>query len=125
MTANEAKALALVAVGKIEAAQAADQQKRDVLRQSMLTNTEAEALIMSLLRSRGDAGVNETDATDMLNECISARFMSCCVDLASKGLIDVDFDTTQPVNDRLQFKQRKDIEDTIREALRRRTEGGA
>ena len=124
MTANEAKALALVAVGKIEAAEAAEQQKRDALRQSMLTNQEEETLIMSLMRSRGEAGATDAEAAELLNECISARFIACCVDLAAKGLIDVDVDLTKPVNDRVTFKRRKDIEDTLREALARRDEGG-
>lgn len=124
MTANEAKALALVAVGKIEAAEAAEQQQRDALRQSMITNQEEETLIMSLMRSRGEAGATDSEAAELLNECISARFIACCVDLAAKGLIDIDIDMTQPVNDRVKFTHRKDIESTLREALARRDADG-
>jgi len=124
MTLTEAKALALVAVGKIEAKSAVDQQQRDAMRQSMLTDEEAENLILSVMRQRGDRGATEQEVTDMLNECISARFISCCVDLAAKGLVDIDFDPTQPVNDRLVFKQRTELSDTIKDVLRRRVQGG-
>lgn len=124
MTPTEAKALALVAVSKIEAKSAVEQRKRDDMRQSMLTDTEAENLILSVMRSRGDRGATEQEVTDMLNECISIRFVACCVDLAVKGLLEIDFDQTQPVNDRLVFRNRESIQDTIKEVLHRRDHGG-
>ena len=124
MTPIEAKALALVAVSKIEAKGAADQQKRDDMRRSMLTDNEAENMILALMRTRGDRGLTTQEATDALNEIISIRFMHTCIELAMKGLIDIDYDLTQPVNDRLVFRQRKDIDDTLREVVAQRMENG-
>jgi len=124
MTPAEAKALALVAVGKIEAKTAAEEHHRDEMRQSMLTDDEAENLILSLMRVRGDRGATEDEVKAMLNEVIVTRFMATCGDLAAKGLIDVDYNPDAPENEKLEFKPRKDIESTLREVLQRRGQGG-
>jgi len=124
MTPIEAKALALVAVSKIEAKGAVDQQQRDDMRRSMLTDTEVENMILSLMRSRGPRGITAQETTDAMNEIITIRFLGACIDLALKGLLDIDFDLTQPMNDRLIFRQRKDIEDTLRDVIQRRESGG-
>lgn len=124
MTATDAKALALVAVGKIEARSAAERQQRENIRQSMLTDHEAETLILSAMQSRGDMGLPEREGTDMLNECIAARFIACCVDLAAKGLISINYNPANPVGERLVFTQREDIKDTLREVINRRDQGG-
>lgn len=124
MTQKEAKALALVAVGRQEAKTAVESQRREELRRSFLTDDEAEELILGVMRARGDRGANEDEVTAILNDCISTRFMSSCVDLAAKGLLDVDYDPTQPVGDRLVFKYRKDLDATIKDALQRRKDGG-
>ena len=124
MTPKEAKALALVAVGRQEAKSAVDNQRRDELRRSFMTDAEAEELILGIMRVRGTQGANEDEVTALINECISARFMASCVDLAVKGLLDVDYDPTQPVGDRLVFKYRKDLDATIKDVLQRRRGDG-
>lgn len=125
MNTNEAKALALVAVSKIEAASAGDQQKRDEIRQSMLTDREAENIVDAVLRARGQGGTaTEREVTEVLNEAIHIRFQGTCMDLVIKGLADVDVDMTQPVGERLVFKTRKDLDPQLKEALLRRKTGG-
>ena len=125
MSPIQSKALALVAVGRIEAKSAAEQQQRESIRQAMLSDKEAENLILSILRVRGGRGATEAEVTKMVNECVAARFMSACVDLACKGLVDVDYDPDKPEFDRLVFKRRPDIEDLLKEALEHeRGQGG-
>lgn len=126
MTQTEAKALALVAVGKIEAKTAVDQQKRDQARQAMLSDDEAENLLVALqrCRSRENRSFTTEEAMGLINEAVNTRFMSSCFDLVLKGLLDVDYIPGNPPDERLVFKSRKDIEPTLREALQRRAEDG-
>lgn len=124
MTPREAKALALVAVSKIEAKSAAEEQSRDEARKTMLDDNEAENIVRSLIRQRGDRGITDLEAQTVLNEIITLRFMATCADLVCKGLIDVDYDPELPETDRLVFKRRDDISDDLRDALNRRIIGG-
>ncbi|MGV0949315.1 MAG: hypothetical protein ACOYB3_01490 [Azonexus sp.] len=111
-------------MGKIEAKSAAEAHRNDEIRQSMLTDDEAETLVLSLMRVRGDRGATEDEMKSMLNEVIVTRFMATCGDLAAKGLIDVDYNPDAPDNEKLEFKPRTEIESTLREVLQRREEGG-
>ena len=120
MTPSHAKALALVAVGRIEANSAVEQQQRDHVRQTMLTDDEAESLISAIMRRRGERGATETEVLTLVNECMTMRLLSSCVDLAVKGLVDVDIDLSKPVNEQIAFFQRKDIEGEIRAAIKER-----
>lgn len=126
MTPQEAKALAMVAVGKIEAHAAADQRHRDEMRQSFLTDQEMEQVILAVFRSRGDDGiVTDEEVKHIINEIITIRFMNSCTELVLKGLLNVDYDPTLPPNERLVFKARRDIQGSLKEALQRRATGGS
>ena len=117
MTTIEAKALALVAVGKIEARLAAAQQERGVMCQAMISDAEIENLILGIMRQRPDRRATEQEVADMVNECVELRVLATCVDMAARGLIDVDLDPSLPPNERLVFRQRTDLQDAIRDAL--------
>lgn len=124
MTPQQAKALALVAVSQIEAKTAAEEQRRDELRKTFLNDQEIETLILAVLRTRGDLGVTDEVMTKIINEFVSIRFMNSCVDLALAGLLDVDYDSNLPENDRLMFRSRKDIQGPLQAALQQRRGAG-
>jgi hypothetical protein len=117
MNNAEAKALALVTVKKIAAKDAEEVLERTKMRQTMLSDVEAEEMISSFARARGTRGVTEDEIVALLNESVGLKFLVTCIDLAAKGMMNVDIDMTQPPTDRLVFAPRKDISGAIRDVI--------
>lgn len=126
MNQNEAKALSLVAVSRIQAKTAADDSVRHDVAQKFMNDDEIENIFLALLRVRGARGVSEDELLKVINECAATRFMSACVDLAAKGLLDVEFMPDLPEGEQVVFRARSDIDSQVRDVLNaRRAEGGS
>jgi hypothetical protein len=124
MTPHEAKALAIVAVGNMDAKSAAKEADSESARRTFITDEEIEALVLGFFRSREETGGTDEEVRELLNEVIATRYMASCIELAAKGLINVDIDPQQPPGERLVFRPRKDLEPVLKEALQRRVNGG-
>lgn len=119
MRQSESKALALVAVSKIESASANKTLKRNHVIESLLSDDEVERLILNIIEGR--PGVcPEKDIATMIQAATTVRYLSTCLELALKGLVTIDVDMTMPEGDidQLRFTKRESISAALQALLK-------
>lgn len=113
MKISEAKRLTSSVLGSKASKEAAKESNRNVNRQAFLSDEESQQILLAFMRGRTNREVTEEEAVAVVNEIIATRVQSALVDLAVKGLVDIDYRPDATVGDRLVFKERKDISDQV------------